>query len=102
MENKTMLFAFVCKDKPGHLNVRMDTRPAHVEHLNKLNAEGTLKMAGPFLDADGKPNGSLVIVNADTIEAAQAIADSDPYAKAGLFESVEVKPFNWVFNNPEA
>ena len=97
-----MLFAFVCKDKPGHLNVRMDTRPAHVEHLNKLNAEGTLKMAGPFLDADGKPNGSLVIVNADTIEAAQAIADSDPYAKAGLFESVEVKPFNWVFNNPEA
>lgn len=97
-----MLFAFVCKDKPGHLNVRMDTRPAHVEHLNKLNAEGTLKMAGPFLDADGKPNGSLVIVNADTIEAARAIADSDPYAKAGLFESVEVKPFNWVFNNPEA
>ncbi|CAN7448670.1 YciI family protein [Rhizobium lusitanum] len=97
-----MLFAFVCKDKPGHLNVRMDTRPAHVEHLNKLNAEGTLKMAGPFLDADGKPNGSLVIVNADTIEAAKAIADSDPYAKAGLFESVEVKPFNWVFNNPEA
>ncbi|MQB45325.1 YciI-like protein [Rhizobium sp. ICMP 5592] len=97
-----MLFAFVCKDKPGHLNVRMDTRPAHVEHLNKLNAEGTLKMAGPFLDADGKPNGSLVIVNAETIEAAQAIADSDPYAKAGLFESVEVKPFNWVFNNPEA
>lgn len=41
-----MLFAFVCKDKPGHLNVRMDTRPAHVEHLNKLNAEGTLKIAG--------------------------------------------------------
>lgn len=97
-----MLFAFVCKDKPGHLNVRMDTRPAHVEHLNKLNAEGTLKIAGPFLDADGKPNGSLVVVNAETIEAATAIADSDPYAKAGLFESVEVKPFNWVFNNPEA
>jgi uncharacterized protein YciI len=97
-----MLFAFVCKDKPGHLNVRMDTRPAHVEHLNKLNAEGTLKMAGPFLDAEGKPNGSLVIVSAETIEAAKAIADSDPYTKAGLFESVEVKPFNWVFNNPEA
>ena len=97
-----MLFAFTCKDKPGHLNVRMETRSAHVEHLNKLNAEGTLKMAGPFLDAEGKPNGSLVIVSAETIEAARAIADSDPYAKAGLFESVEVRPFNWVFNNPEA
>ncbi|MGM4982648.1 MULTISPECIES: YciI-like protein [Rhizobium] len=97
-----MLFAFVCKDKPGHLNVRMETRPAHVEHLNKLNAEGTLKIAGPFLDADGKPNGSLVVVSAETIEAAKAIADADPYTKAGLFESVEIKPFNWVFNNPEA
>jgi uncharacterized protein YciI len=97
-----MLFAFVCKDKPGHLNVRMETRPAHLEHLNKLNAEGTLKMAGPFLDADGKPNGSLVVVNAESAEAAKAIADADPYTKAGLFESVEIKPFNWVFNNPEA
>ncbi|OEC97333.1 MULTISPECIES: YciI-like protein [unclassified Rhizobium] len=97
-----MLFAFVCKDKPGHLNVRMETRPAHLEHLNKLNAEGTLKMAGPFLDAEGKPNGSLVVVKAESAEAAKAIADADPYTKAGLFESVEVKPFNWVFNNPEA
>jgi uncharacterized protein YciI len=97
-----MLFAFVCKDKPGHLNVRMETRPAHVEHLNKLNAEGTLKMAGPFLDAEGKPNGSLVIVEAESVEAAVAIADADPYTKAGLFESVEIKPFNWVFNKPEA
>ncbi|OCJ03080.1 hypothetical protein A6U87_18610 [Rhizobium sp. AC44/96] len=97
-----MLFAFVCKDKPGHLNVRMDTRPTHVEHLNALNAAGTLKMAGPFLDSDGKPSGSLVIVEAETIEAARAIADSDPYAKAGLFESVEVQAFNWVFNKPEA
>ncbi|MDL2399543.1 YciI-like protein [Rhizobium calliandrae] len=97
-----MLFAFVCKDKPGHLNVRMETRPAHVEYLNKLNAEGTLKMAGPFLDAEGKPNGTLAIVSAETIEAAKAIADADPYTKAGLFENVEIKPYNWVFNNPEA
>lgn len=97
-----MLFALLCKDKPGHLNVRMDTRPTHVEHLNKLNAEGTLKMAGPFLDDEGKPCGSLVIVEAESMEAAKALADSDPYTIAGLFESVEIKPFNWVFNKPEA
>ncbi|MGO4564545.1 YciI-like protein [Rhizobium sp. 2YAF20] len=97
-----MLFAFVCKDKPGHLNVRMETRPEHVEHLNKLNTDGILKMAGPFLDADGKPCGSLIVVNAANIDAAKSIADSDPYTKAGLFESVEIKAFNWVFNNPEA
>ncbi|AUW44789.1 YciI-like protein [Rhizobium johnstonii] len=97
-----MLFALLCKDKPGHLNVRMDTRPTHIEHLNKLNAEGTLKIAGPFLDDDGKPCGSLIIVEAESKEAARALADADPYAKAGLFESVEVKAYNWVFNKPEA
>lgn len=97
-----MLFAFLCKDKPGHLNVRMETRPTHLEHLKKLEAEGTLKMAGPFLDAENKPCGSLVIVSAENFEAAKVIADSDPYAKAGLFESVDIKPFNWVFKNPEA
>lgn len=97
-----MLFALLCKDKPGHLNVRMDTRPTHIEHLNKLNAEGTLKIAGPFLDDDGKPCGSLIVVEAESKEAARALADADPYAKAGLFESVEVQAFNWVFNKPEA
>ncbi|MBY5895808.1 YciI-like protein [Rhizobium ruizarguesonis] len=97
-----MLFALLCKDKPGHLNVRMDTRPTHIEHLNKLNAEGTLKIAGPFLDDDGKPCGSLIIVEAESKEAARALADADPYAKAGLFESVDVKAYDWVFNKPEA
>ncbi|MGO7214612.1 YciI-like protein [Rhizobium ruizarguesonis] len=97
-----MLFALLCKDKPGHLNVRMDTRPTHIEHLNKLNAEGTLKIAGPFLDDEGKPCGSLIIVEAESKEAARALADTDPYAKAGLFESVDVKAYNWVFNKPEA
>ncbi|NKK79589.1 YciI-like protein [Rhizobium leguminosarum] len=97
-----MLFALLCKDKPGHLNVRMDTRPTHIEHLNKLNAEGTLKIAGPFLDDDGKPCGSLIIVEAESKEAARALADADPYANAGLFESVDVKAYNWVFNKPEA
>ncbi|MGO6721217.1 hypothetical protein ELI54_21915 [Rhizobium ruizarguesonis] len=97
-----MLFALLCKDKPGHLNVRMETRPTHVDYLNTLNAEGTLKIAGPFLDDDGKPCGSLIVVEAESKEAARALADADPYAKAGLFESVDVKAFNWVFNKPEA
>ena len=51
---------------------------------------------------NGKPTGSLVVVKAETIEEARQIAENDPYAKAGLFASVEVKAWNWVFNNPEA
>ncbi|MGB3878772.1 YciI-like protein [Shinella zoogloeoides] len=97
-----MHFAFLCKDKPGSLQVRLDTRPEHLAYLNALNADGKLGFAGPFLGDDGKPTGSLVVVKAETIEEARRIAADDPYAKAGLFAEVEVKAWNWVFNNPEA
>jgi uncharacterized protein len=97
-----MLFAFLCTDKPEHLQVRLDTRPTHVEWLNGLNANGVLKFAGPFLGEDGKPTGSLVVVEASDLAAARALAEQDPYAKAGLFAAVDVKAWNWVFNNPGA
>ncbi|MEW9613679.1 YciI-like protein [Shinella sp. S4-D37] len=97
-----MHFAFLCQDKPGALQVRLDTRPDHLAYLNGLDADGKLAVAGPFLGDDGKPTGSLVVVKAETIEEARRIAENDPYAKAGLFASVEVKAWNWVFNNPEA
>ena len=97
-----MYFAFLCTDKPGALQIRLDTRPEHLVHLETLNAEGRLGFAGPFLGDDGKPNGSLVVVKAETIEEAREIAAADPYAKAGLFAEVQVKPWNWVFNKPEA
>lgn len=95
-----MLFALLCKDKPGHLQTRLDTRPEHVAFLDRLNAEGKLKFAGPFLGTDGKPDGSLVVIDVADAAAAKALADQDPYATAGLFESVEIRAWNWVFNNP--
>jgi uncharacterized protein YciI len=45
---------------------------------------------------------TLVILAADDLEAAKALAASDPYAKAGLFASVDIRPWNWVIKNPEA
>ncbi|TIP81747.1 MAG: hypothetical protein E5X63_26935 [Mesorhizobium sp.] len=95
-----MLFALICKDKPGKLQVRLDTRPEHVAFLEGLNGENKLAFAGPFLDADGKPNGSLVVVEAPDLEAAEALSAADPYARAGLFESVEIRQWNWTFNKP--
>ena len=97
-----MHFAFLCKDKAGALQVRLDTRPEHLAYLNALNADGKLACAGPFLGDDGKPTGSLVVVKAETIEDARQIAQDDPYAKAGLFADVEGRAWNWVFNNPGA
>jgi uncharacterized protein len=95
-----MLFAFIGKDKSGNLQVRIDNRPAHVAYLEKLNADGILKIAGPFLGDDGKPFGSLVVVEAADKAAAAAILAEDPYAKAGLFGSTEINQWNWTFNKP--
>jgi len=96
-----MHVALICKDKPGHLQVRMDSRPAHVEFLNALNAQGKLALAGPLVE-DGNPMGSLVVLAVDTLEEAKALAADDPYAKAGLFAEVEIRQWNWVFNAPGA
>ncbi|SJM31632.1 YciI-like protein [Mesorhizobium delmotii] len=95
-----MLFALICKDRAGRLQVRLDTRPEHVAFLEGLNGEKKLAFAGPFLDTDGKPNGSLVVVEAPDLAAAEALSAADPYAKAGLFESVEIRQWNWTFNKP--
>ena len=97
-----MLYALICTDKPESLQLRLDTRPTHLDYLNGLNEAGTIKFAGPFLNADGKPNGSLVVVEAEDEAAAKAIADGDPYAKAGLFATVEIRAWNWTINKPGA
>jgi uncharacterized protein YciI len=95
-----MLYALIARDKPDSLQLRLDTRPTHVAYLESLNAAGKLKLAGPFLDAEGKPNGSLVVYETDTIEAAQALVDADPYTKAGLFARTELTLWNWTINKP--
>jgi uncharacterized protein YciI len=96
-----MLFAFTGKDKPGALQNRIDARPAHVAFLEKLNADGTLKIAGPFLDDEGKPFGSLIVIEAADKKAAEAIFARDPYAGADIFASTEIRQFNWTFNKPQ-
>jgi hypothetical protein len=97
-----MLYALICNDKPGGLQLRLDTRPDHVAYLGGLNEQGILKIAGPLLDEDENPHGSLVVVEAADKDEARGLADNDPYAKAGLFANVEIRPFKWAFNNPES
>lgn len=94
-----MLFIALCHDKPGHLSVRMATRDAHVAWLKGLG--DALKIAGPFLDEAGaEMQGSVVVVEAADIAAAKAIFAEDPYAGAGLFASVEIRPWRWVMGAP--
>jgi uncharacterized protein YciI len=95
-----MLFALICTDKPDSLAVRMSNRPDHEAYLESLGE--TLVFAGPFMMADGETmNGSLIVIEATTLDAARTIAAGDPFAKAGLFASVEIRPWLWTMNNPE-
>ena len=95
-----MLFALICNDKPNSLDLRLKVRPDHVAYLNGLG--DTLKTAGPFTTDEGSPDGSLVIIDVENRAAAEQIAKNDPYAKAGLFSSVEIRAWKWTLKNPEA
>ncbi|MGK2922798.1 MAG: YciI family protein [Methyloceanibacter sp.] len=95
-----MLFAFICTDKPDGLPIRKKKRPEHLAYLKSLG--DALKFAGPFTQDDGETmNGSLVVVEAESLEAARGIADGDPFAKAGMFATVEIRPWKWSINNPD-
>jgi uncharacterized protein YciI len=94
-----MLFIALFHDKPGHLQVRLDNRPAHLEWMAATG--GAVKAAGPYLDDTGaEPRGSLLIVEAESLDAAKALLANDPYAKAGLFSGSEVHPWRWVVGAP--
>ncbi|MDO8984940.1 YciI family protein [Cypionkella sp.] len=87
-----MRVALICTDKPGHLQTRLDNRTAHLAHIG---ASGVVEMAGPFLN-EGAMTGSLVVLNVETLAEAQAWAAADPYAIAGLFESVMISEWKKV------
>jgi uncharacterized protein len=88
-----MLVALMAHDKPGALEIRKENRPAHLDYLNSTDL---VAQAGPLLDADGGMIGSLIILDVPDLEAAQSWAENDPYAKAGLFQSVTLTHWNRV------
>jgi len=88
------LYALICVDHKGSLELRQKVRE---EHLAYYRAPGSpVRMAGAVLDENGKPDGSLVIVECDSQVAAETFAEGDPFAKAGLFSSVSVRPWRLV------
>lgn len=88
-----MRVTLICIDKPNHLHIRQENRPAHLEHIQ---TSGLVEMAGPFLTETGEMAGSLVILMVDTLEQARDWAANDPYAKAGLFQSVDIREWKKV------
>lgn len=97
-----MLYAIIAEDVPGSLEKRLAARPAHVERLKALAAEGRLVIAGPhpLIDADDPGpagfSGSLIVAEFASRELALAWASADPYVAAGVYAAVTVKPFRKV------
>ncbi|MDX1779839.1 MAG: YciI family protein [Thalassovita sp.] len=81
-----MLIALIARDKNGALEIRKANR---AEHLAYIDATGVVAQAGPLI-VDGDMAGSLVILDVADMAAAEDWAANDPYAKAGLFDKVEL------------
>jgi uncharacterized protein YciI len=94
-----MLFALICTDKPASLDLRLATRPQHLAYIETY--ADRIVQAGALLDTDQRACGSLLIIDVEDSAAAAGFAEADPYAKAGLFESVLIRPYRQVFNAGE-
>jgi uncharacterized protein YciI len=97
-----MWYAVISEDHEESLDDRLAARPDHIARLKVLADAGRLLIAGPHPAVDSSDpgpagfTGSLVVVEFDSLENAQAWADEDPYVAAGVYRKVTVKPFNPV------
>ncbi len=97
-----MLYAILCEDVDNSLPLRQRARPAHLARIQQLVDEGRLLVAGPHPALDTEDpgeagfTGSLIIAEFESLEAATAWADSDPYVDGGVFRRVVVKPYKRV------
>ena len=91
-----MLFVITCLDKPDHDPVRAKNREIHLGYIDSFGK--AIITAGPLLSDDGKKSeGSVLIVDFENREAAEAFAAGDPYNKVRLFEQVSIRRWKQVF-----
>ena len=97
-----MLYAIVAEDVPESAEPRSRARPAHLERLEVLKREGRLVLAGPFPSTDPPTTGpagvtgSLIVAEFESLEAAEAWANADPFVESGVYARVTVRPFKKV------
>ena len=92
-----MLFAVTILDKPGMAATRRSVRAAHITYLDANKA--MLVLAGPVMDAEGGSVGSVRIIEAPDRAAVERLTEEDPFAKAGCFGSVDIRPYRIVFRD---
>ena len=96
-----MLYAIMAVDVPNSLALRQATRTEHLQRLRQLQDQGRLVLAGPHPLSDAPSqngfSGSLIVAEFDSLSAARDWAELDPYATAGVYDALTVKPFMQVF-----
>ena len=92
-----MLFVFIGKDQPNGLERRLAVRPVHLEHLKSLGEK--LVAAGALLDDNDKPEGSVMVLEAESLADAKAIFGADPFVQQGIFATWEVKRWNLAIDH---
>jgi uncharacterized protein len=95
-----MLYAMIARDRLGGLEQRLALRAAHFEYLRSLDDK--VVFAGALFGDTDKMDGSLMVVEAASIEEALALVSGDPFVAGGVYGSYEVKRWNWSVNNPTA
>jgi uncharacterized protein YciI len=94
-----MLFIVSGRDHADGLEHRLEVRPRHRAHYEALGTD--LILSGPYLDAQGDPIGSMIIIRRDSQAAAEAYAAADPFVTERVFASLSVSRWDWFMNRPE-
>ncbi len=91
-----MIFVIIGYDGPDGQAKRKLHRQAHLDRMDPLNKAGKVILAGPLTDGAG----SLIVIEAGSLEEAKAFAAGDPYVTQGVFARHEVHPFMQVYPIP--
>lgn len=91
------LFVLIGRDGARGAQLRKRHRDAHLANLRPLVDAGRVVYAGPLLDGAEQPCGSVIVFEAESLDAARRIASSDPYVVHDVFASHEVFGSRQVF-----
>ncbi|CAI8775735.1 YciI family protein [Pseudomonas sp. ODNR1LW] len=96
-------FAVFATDHPQSQALRQRLRPSHQAHLRATDTHRVVvRLGGPTLDDAGAAmNGTLLVIEAGSLAEVEAFIEDDPYVQAGLFSSIQIRPWHWSLGNPE-
>ena len=89
-----MQFVITAYDGKNVLDKRMAVRPRHLEGMQKLIDH--IVCAGGILDDEGKPKGSVLVMNFESRNELDAYLAGEPYVVEGVWDKIVIEPMNVV------